>query len=81
MEISLDLFELLTYIGAGYQPSLNDMKGRFLELQLFKNLLANMPYRQVLVTGDHRDYYTVEADPQNKIVVQKKLFTQPALSA
>ncbi|GAA4014695.1 protein kinase [Hymenobacter fastidiosus] len=81
MEISLDLFELLTYIGLGYQPSLNDLKGRFLELQLFKNLLANLPYRQVLVTGDHRDYYTVEADPQNKIVVQKKQFAAPVLLA
>jgi len=74
MEISLDLFELLTYIGQGYKPSLNDLKGRYLELQLFKNLLANLRYREVLVTSDHRDYYTVEADAQNKIVVQKKQF-------
>lgn len=74
MDISLDLFELLSYIKQGYKPSLNDLKGRFQELQLFKNLLANLEYRQVLVTTNHREYYTIEATADHRLVVQPKQF-------
>ncbi|RTQ45464.1 serine/threonine protein kinase [Hymenobacter gummosus] len=76
MDISLDLFELLVYIKDGYKPSLNDLKGRSQELQLFKNLLANLDYRQVLVTSNHRDYHTIEATPQHKIIVRPKQFAR-----
>ena len=71
MELSLDLYEMLIFIGKGYRPSLEDLKGRFQELQLFKNLLANLPYRQVVVTENHRDYYTISATAQNKLVVER----------
>lgn len=74
MDISLDLFELLSFIKQGYKPSLNDLKGRFQELQLFKNLLSNLEYRQVLVTTNHRDYFTIEATAQNQLVVQPRQF-------
>ena len=71
MELSLDLFEMLTFIGRGYRPSFDDLKGRFQELQLFKNLLSNLPYRQVVVTDNHRDYYTISANAQNKLIVEE----------
>src|SRR6185312_454001 len=44
LTISLDLFEMLDFIGKGYSPSVNDLKGRFIELQIFKNLLENKEY-------------------------------------
>lgn len=69
MTISLDLFELLTYLGEGARPSANDVQGRFQELQLFKNLLANLPYRQVLVTSNHQQFHSISADEANRLVV------------
>ena len=69
MTISLDLFELLTYLGEGARPSANDVQGRFQELQLFKNLLANLPYRQVLVTSNHQQFHSISADDANRMVV------------
>lgn len=39
LTISLDLYEMLYFIHKGFSPSLNDMKGKFIELVIFKNLL------------------------------------------
>jgi eukaryotic-like serine/threonine-protein kinase len=71
LEISLDLFEMLFFIGKGYTPSLNDLKGKFIELQIFKNMLANLPYREVLVTEDNKQFYSVRATEENNIVIEK----------
>jgi hypothetical protein len=45
------------------------VQGRFQELQLFKNLLANLPYRQVLVTSNHQQFHSISADDANRMVV------------
>lgn len=70
LSISLDLFEMLNYIGKGYSPSLNDLKGRFVELQIFKNLLENSPYKEVIVTRDSRDFYIVKYNENNKLEIK-----------
>lgn len=57
--ISLDLFEMLEFIGNGFSPSLNDLRGRYIELQIFKNLLENLEYNEVIVTKDNIDYYSI----------------------
>ena len=39
LKVSLDLYEMLHFIQKGFSPSLNDLKGKFVELIVFKNLL------------------------------------------
>jgi serine/threonine protein kinase len=76
LTISLDLYEMLYYIQQGYAPSLNDLKGRFVEYSVFRNMLANLPYRKVVVTGSGynpgssiENYVTIEADDQNRLII------------
>lgn len=70
LSISLDLYEMLNFIGKGYNPSLNDLKGRFVELQIFKNLLENKPYKEVVVTRDNRELYVVSYNETNKLQIK-----------
>jgi eukaryotic-like serine/threonine-protein kinase len=70
LSISLDLYEMLSFIGKGYSPSLNDLKGRFVELQIFKNLLENKPYKEVVVTRDNRELYMVSYNESNKLQIK-----------
>lgn len=71
LEVTLDLFELLSHINKGFNPSLNDVKGRFIELIIFKNALLHLPYRKVLITEDHLNFYRIEADESNKLLLSK----------
>ncbi|MBC7913844.1 MAG: protein kinase [Pyrinomonadaceae bacterium] len=70
LTISLDLFEMLYFIGQGYSPSLNDIRGRFVELQIFKNLLENQEYKEVIVTEDNESFYSIKIGDQNKLMLQ-----------
>lgn len=69
LTISLDLFEMLDFISKGYSPSLNDLRGRFVELHIFKNLLENKDYKEVVVTRDNREFFIVKMNVKNKIEV------------
>jgi len=63
LTISLDLFEMLHYIQQGFSPSLNDLRGRFVELQVFKNLLENKTYNEVIVSKkNNRDFFVIALD-------------------
>ena len=70
LTISLDLYEMLYFIQQGYSPSLNDLKGKFIELIIFKNLLKNLDYQQVVVTQDNRTFYRISADEQNHLRIE-----------
>lgn len=69
LSVSLDLYEMLDFIGKGYSPSLNDLRGRFIELQIFKNLLENKTYNRVIVTRDNRDFFLIDLDKSKKLSV------------
>lgn len=62
LNITLDLYEMLYYIERGFSPSVNDLKGRFIELQVFKNLLESETYTEVVVTGNDKNYYRIRLD-------------------
>lgn len=62
LTVTLDLYEMLHYIARGFSPSVNDLQGHFLELEVFKTLLGNKPYSEVLVTRNDRDFHVVEMD-------------------
>jgi len=68
--ISLDLYEMLNFISNGFSPSLNDLRGRYIELQIFKNLLENLEYNEVLVTNDNIDYHRISKDNTGKIKLE-----------
>jgi hypothetical protein len=60
--VSLDLYEMLYYIKNGFSPSISDLRGRFIELQVFKNLLASETYTEVIVTNNEKSYYRISLD-------------------
>lgn len=62
--ISLDLYEMLFFIRRGFSPSINDLRGKFIELQVFKNLLENKSYNEVLVTKNNRSFYVISLEDQ-----------------
>lgn len=69
LSISLDLYEMLDFIGKGYSPSLNDLRGRFIELQIFKNLLENKPFTRVIVTRDNREFFMIQFNEYKKLQI------------
>jgi serine/threonine protein kinase len=70
ISISLDLFEMLHFIQQGYSPSLNDLRGRFVELQVFKNLLENKIYNEVIVTKNNKDFHVISLErTSNKLIL------------
>ena len=71
LPISLDLYELIDFISNGFSPSLNDLRGRFIELEIFKNLLSNLRYREVILTENHEEFYKVKADENNHLIIEK----------
>ncbi|KAA6322873.1 hypothetical protein EZS27_027628, partial [termite gut metagenome] len=69
LTVSLDLFEMLHFIEQGFSPSVNDLRGKFVELQIFKNLLENKPYREVIVTKNSKDFFKISLEDGNKIAL------------
>lgn len=60
--VSLDLLELLAQIQKGYIPSPDDQNGIFINLMIFKNALAHLPYDHVLLTRDDMTFYEIEQE-------------------
>jgi serine/threonine protein kinase len=70
LTISLDLYEMLFFIQQGFSPSLNDLRGKFIELIIFKNLLENLEYNTVVVTRDNNEFYSIRKDDANKLHIE-----------
>ena len=70
LTVSLDLYEMLKYIRAGFSPSVNDLRGRFIELQIFKNLLESKTYSEILVTKNNRKFTVIRLDSNKHIVIE-----------
>lgn len=70
LTVSLDLYEMLQYIRAGFSPSVNDLRGRFIELQIFKNLLEAKTYSEILVTKNNRKFTVIRLDAAKHIVIE-----------
>ena len=74
LTISLDLYEMLYFIQQGFSPSLNDLKGKFIELIVFKNLLENLSYSEIVVTRDNMTFYNISKGVSNHITVEPVTF-------
>ena len=70
LTISLDLFEMLEYIRKGFSPSVNDLQGKFIELQIFKNLLESRNYSEILVTKNNKKFYAVRQNEDNTLSIE-----------
>ena len=70
LTISLDLYEMLYFIQQGFNPSLNDLRGKFIELVIFKNLLENLSYNKVVVTKDNLEFFQISKDSQSRLSIQ-----------
>ena len=58
------------FIKQGFSPSINDMRGRFIELQVFKNLLENKSYNEVLVTKNNKSFFVISLEQKtNKLTI------------
>ncbi|MEO8286995.1 MAG: protein kinase [Chloroflexota bacterium] len=57
--VSLDVLELLFQVQKGFIPSLDDVRGFFVNLVIFRNALSHLPYRQVVLTRDDGQYYEI----------------------
>ena len=70
MSVSLDLLELLEEINGGYVPSADDASGIFINLLIFKNALAHLPFNRVLLTRDDKHYYELTQVDQANLRLQ-----------
>lgn len=70
LTISLDLYEMLYFIQQGFSPSLNDLRGKFVELIIFKNLLENLTYNEVVVTKDNLEFYRISKDEESRLHIK-----------
>jgi serine/threonine protein kinase len=68
--VSLDLLELLAQIREGFVPSPDDIGGFFINLVMFKNGLAHLPYRRVLLTRDDAHFYELALRENSVITLQ-----------
>jgi serine/threonine protein kinase len=63
LRINLDIYEMLMRLNNGYRPSIEEQEGFYLSLAVFKNLLASVPYKEVLLTkAGHRFYEISRSD-------------------
>jgi serine/threonine protein kinase len=68
--ITLDLFEMLYFIQQGFSPSLNDLRGKFIELIVFKNLIENLSYSEVILTNNNINFYKISKEASNNLLVE-----------
>jgi serine/threonine protein kinase len=65
--VSLDIYEMLGRLNAGYRPSLEELQGYYVSLTVFKNLLASAPYTEVLLTRTGHDFYRIRREPTGRL--------------
>jgi serine/threonine protein kinase len=70
LTISLDLYEMLYFIQQGFSPSLNDLRGKYVELIIFKNLLENLNYEEVVVTKDNIEFFKISKESNSNLHIQ-----------
>jgi len=65
--INLDVFEMLERLNQGYRPTVDELQGYYLSLAVFKNILGSAPYREVLLTPNAREFYSVAREDDGSL--------------
>jgi hypothetical protein len=68
LDIDVDLWEALMRMRSGYIPSREDLRGSWLSLQTFKEQVASMPSRQLLIQPRTGAMTRVEVDGAGRIL-------------
>ena len=68
--VDLDTYEMLTRLGDGYRPSLEERQGHYLSLAVFKNVLSSAPYQEVLLTRTGHDYFRIERGEEGVLSIE-----------
>ena len=70
LRINLDIYEMLMRLNNGYRPSIEEQEGFYLSLAVFKNLLASVPYKEVLLTKAGHKFYEISRE-DNGVLTMK----------
>ena len=62
LRITLDIYEMLMRLNNGYRPSVEEQEGFYLSLAVFKNRLASVPYKEVLLTKAGHKFYEISRE-------------------
>lgn len=62
LRINLDIYEMLIRLNNGYRPSIEEQKGFYLSLAVFKNVLSAAPYQEVLLTESGFEFFQIRRD-------------------
>lgn len=65
--VSLDVFEMLLRLNEGYRPSVEEERGYYLSLTVFKNQLGSAPYQEVLLSTSGHDFYRVARHADSRL--------------
>jgi len=71
LSVSLDVLELLAQVRAGFVPSPNDIHGYYINLVIFKNALAHLPYRRALLTRDDKMFYELVMQGTATVILRR----------
>lgn len=69
LRINLDIYEMLMRLNNGYRPSIEEQVGFLLSLSVFKNLLASIPYKEVLLTKAGYKFYEIRREDDGRLVM------------
>ena len=67
LRITLDIYEMLMRLNNGYRPSVEEQEGFYLSLAVFKNVLAAVPYKEVLLTKTGHRFYEIRREEDSAL--------------
>lgn len=70
LEVNLDIFEMLWRLDQGYRPTVEELQGYYLSLNIFKNVLGSAPYRELLLTTSGLDFFRIERKADSRLRMQ-----------
>ncbi|MCC5789789.1 MAG: protein kinase [Opitutales bacterium] len=70
LEINLDVYEMLFRLNEGYRPTVDELHGYYLSLNVFKNVLGSVPYEEILLTPTGREFYAIRKESSGLLDMQ-----------
>lgn len=70
MSINLDIFEMLERLNHGYKPTVEEIQGFWMSLNVFKNILSSAPYQEILLSSSGHIFYSVAREQDGRLVMR-----------
>lgn len=70
LEINLDVYEMLFRLNEGYRPTVDELNGYYLSLNVFKNVLGSVPYEEILLTTSGKDFYSIKKESSGRLAMR-----------